>query len=119
MKLKRILAAILALMLLLSGCAGGKGENPTVDTGNPFETSSTAPTETKEAIDSKWEELLTYEAYLEMSYQERSDFQESFSDTGEFFQWMENVKAIYEENRKENELGQDGNIDMDKINPEG
>lgn len=112
MKSGRILAAVLVLCLLLPGCAAQK--TPVKDT---FTTTTTA--EPTEATENKWEQILTYAEYLEMNAQERSDFADSFEDSADFFQWLQAVKAIYEQNRKENEIGQDGNIDMDQINPNG
>lgn len=115
MKLRRILVAVLALCLLLPGCA--TQDEPVKDTwsGILATTTTTEPTQ----LTSPWEELLTYSEYLEMSAQERSDFENSFADSGEFFQWLKAVKEIYELERKENELGHSGNIDMGEINPGG
>ncbi len=67
--------------------------------------------------DSKWEELLSYAEYLQMTAQERYDFKKSFEDPADFSLWLDAVMELYEQAQKENEIGQDGVIDMDKIDP--
>ncbi len=113
LKVMRYLALVLALCLLLPGCK--QNGDPSSDDSQ----SSQSLTDSDTASDSKWEDLLTYAEYLEMTAQDRSDFADSFEVPSEFFQWLEAVMEIYEQERKENELGQDGVIDMDKIDPNG
>lgn len=81
--------------------------------------SSTGNSSLNQEPDSKWEQLLTYAEYLEMTAEERSAFADSFEDSSEFFEWLNAVMDIYEQQQKDNEIGQDGVIDMDKINPNG
>lgn len=113
-----VAAALLLLLLVYNACkdiADRNEQYAQLSTGG-----YTSPTEESldsTESDSRWEELLTYAEYLEMTAQERSDFAASFEDPSEFFQWLKAVKEIYEQERKENELGQDGVIDMDKIDP--
>lgn len=80
---------------------------------------TTGDSQTNSSPDRDWEKLLSYAEYLEMTAQERSDFADSFEDSAEFFQWLDAVMEIYEQEQKEDEIGQDGVIDMDKINPNG
>lgn len=114
MKFKNFLTATFALCILLSGCTAG--ELPAEST-QPA-TNVTAVTEPTEPI-GQWEQLLTYAEYLEMNTQERSKFADSFEDSADFFRWLQAVKAIYEQERKDNELGQNGIIDMEEVNPNG
>lgn len=90
-----------------------------VDSGANETTSSTAESGVSTEPGNEWEEILTYAEYLEMTAQERSEFADSFEDSAEFFQWLQVAKAAYEQNRMDNALGEDGIIDMDKINPNG
>ena len=103
------LAAFLALcLLILPGCASEEPE--VIDTWpGRFETTTTdAPTETT----SEWEKILTYSEYLEMTKEEQDAFYASFEDPKEFFQWFDAVKAIYDEERKENDFDGSGVIDI-------
>ena len=123
MKPIRYLGVAIVFCLLMSSCKLYK-DPPEINT-QPVESSSTdATVQTDDLLastgpDNKWEELLTYEEYLYMSSQDRADFADSFADSGKFFEWLQAVKEIYEQERTDDELGQDGVIDMDEINPNG
>lgn len=112
-KIQRILAAAFAFCLLLSGCAA---DVPPVETTQPEIPETTATQPTEQTVN-QWEQILTYAEYLEMTAEERTAFSDSFEDSAQFFEWFREVKAIYEEQRKENEMNQGGIIDMDQIDP--
>ena len=121
MKFPGILTALLALCLLLAGCNTYK-EPPEINTRPPEDGTSETTASTTESLGSTestvdWESLLTYAEYLEMSAQERSNFADSFESFDEFLQWLNTTKAIYDEQRKENEMNQGGTIDMGDIDP--
>lgn len=90
------IALILALsLLLLVGCAPGEE----VPVGSDDQAVQGDQNDSKD-----WEELLTYAEYLEKSKEEQDAFYASFEDPMEFFEWFDAVKAIYDEERKENEF---------------
>ncbi len=111
---KRIVAFLAVCMLILPGCTPevnntwpDKFETTTTDA--LVETTTTdAPVETT----SNWEQILTYSEYLAMSKEEQDDFYASFETPQEFFQWFDAVKAIYDEERKENDFDGSGVIDI-------
>lgn len=100
---------LLALsLLILPGCAAEEPE--VIDTWpGRFETTATAE---PAGTESPWEEILTYAEYLEMSKEEQDAFYASFEDPKEFFQWFDAVKAIYDEERKENNFNGDDVLDL-------
>lgn len=121
MKVIKYLAVIAAAALIVAACYKIYQDRTAayIPSGTDGYVTSTGNSSTSEEPDSKWEELLTYAEYLEMTAAERSAFADSFEDSSEFFEWLNAVMDIYEQQQKDNEIGQDGVIDMDKINPNG
>ncbi len=99
------IAWLLALcMLVLVGCASAQEEPAGSD-------DQAVQGDQNDNGTKDWEEILTYAEYLKMTKQEQDDFYASFEDPMEFFQWFNAVKAIYDEERKENEFD-GGSIDI-------
>ncbi len=74
------------------------------------------PETTKPTLElSPWEKILTYKQYLEMTTEERNAFYDSFEDPDEFYAWFDEVQAMYEQRRIENQLGNGGSINMDDL----
>lgn len=121
MKVIKYLAVIaaVALIVISSMKLYNDHEARKAQHANDGYVSSTGNSSLNDDAASKWEELLTYAEYLEMTAAERSAFADSFEDSSEFFEWLNAVMDIYEQQQKDNEIGQDGVIDMDKINPNG
>lgn len=111
MKIVKSMALVLVLCVFLCGCG------PTVYEDDPPYTGTFAGTSDTEKTDSEWNELLSYAEYLALPAAERSAFVDSFEDPSDFSAWLKAVKRIYDAEQKGNEIGQDGVIDMEDINP--
>ena len=103
--------AIVLLCLLLTGCSykapPGMNTRPATQPSDG-QTQASTPDESQ---GKDWESILTYSEYLEMSKAEQDEFYNSFEDPNEFFAWFDAVKAIYDEERKENQFN-GGSIDI-------
>ena len=109
---KWIAMTLLLCLLVLTGCTPYKAP-PEINT-RPATQPSTEETQTNASEESQgkdWESILTYKEYLAMSKEEQSSFYDSFEDPNEFFSWFNAVKAIYDEERKENQF-EGGSIDI-------
>ena len=101
--------AALIVFTLLAGC------NNTKVPDEPFPTFTNGPTDpTYDTV--RWESILTYKEYLDMTTQERVDFSNSFENAADFHTWYAAVKAAYDAEREENQLGINGSLDMNDIN---
>ena len=110
-KVKYVITA-LCLILLMCGC----GPKVYVD-DLPYTGTFAAPS-SKHKTDAQWNELLSYAEYLAMPAAERSEFADSFNTIDEYKSWLRAVMRIYEaEQDKSNQVGEDGVIDMEDIDP--
>ncbi|MBE6599040.1 MAG: hypothetical protein E7638_06325 [Ruminococcaceae bacterium] len=57
-------------------------------------------------------ETVTYEDYIAMGDSEQQAFIASFDTLSDFFAWLANAKAEYDENNPGHEIGGDGGIDL-------
>lgn len=107
MKMRTFLALAAVLCLLLCGCTQGAESGGSETSGSGKDNISA----------DRWENLLSYEEYLEKTAAERSAFAESFEDPADFKAWLKAAKETYESQQQDEGIGNDGVIDMEKIDP--
>ena len=109
--MKICLALALCLCLLLCGCG------PKVYVDDPPYTGTFPTTGHEGKTDEQWNEIMSYADYLALPAAERGAFVDSFENQDDFKAWLKAVQRIYEKEQQSDKVGEDGVIDMDKINP--